>query len=148
MNRLRKIWNWLVILITTEKHQLATELAEKTALYQLSSQRQHPLLAYLKQPLTWKPDVDFTPVEIEQLKAFFASSTCRKLDIAMHNIAMQDLQRAWSAPAAQREFEIGAAQGRLAAWVTAKTFPETLTPKCGQPEDTATGAASLDHLSP
>lgn len=108
----------------------------------------HPILAFMQEPKAWRPEPAFSDTEIEQLHTFFRSSACTKLDIAIHNIALQDMQRAWSAPASQREFEIGAAQGRLAAWATIKNLPESLTPKREHPEDADTVAATLEHLRP
>lgn len=127
---------------------LTAEAKALQALLKEPEYSEHPLIRFLQEPKTWAPHTAFETVELEQIQAFFKSAACSKLDVAIHNIALQDMQRAWNTAAAQREFEIGAAQGRLAAWNTIKLLPESLTPQSEQPEAADTGTAALDHLRP
>jgi hypothetical protein len=108
----------------------------------------HPIIAFIQEPKKWRTEIPMTRQEAEACSVFFKSSAGAKLDIMIHNIALQDMQRAWQATPSTREFEIGAAQGRLAAWVTIKQLPETLLPQQEQTEAGAGTTPSLDHLRP
>jgi len=105
------------------------------------------LIEAIEAPKTWQPNPSLTPADIEQLKTVLATPVMQKMDIVMHNMAVEQMRKACFGPTADMVALMKFAAGYKASWETFKQFTALTVAPLGESENPETRAGELEHLN-